>query len=115
RAGDHRAAVVAATAGEPAMAAAPVIVACTSTFWRNSWKYQARAYRHCFWDSGTILANLLALAAAVDLPARVVLGFVDDELNRLLDLDTAREVTLGVVALGRGAPPAPPAPAAAPL
>src|SRR5437773_2728955 len=54
-------------------------------------------------------------AAACDLPARIVLGFVDDELNRLLDLDAAREVTLGVVALGRGAPPAPPAPSTAPL
>src|SRR5437667_1532013 len=115
RGGDRRAAVVAATAEEPTIATAPVIVACTSTFWRNAWKYQARTYRHCFWDDGTLLANLLAVAAAVDLPARVVLGFVDDELNRLLDLDTAREVTLGVVALGRGAPPAPPAPAAAPL
>src|SRR5439155_1676874 len=100
RAGDHRAAVVAATAGEPAMAAAPVIVAWTSTFWRNAWKYQARTYRHCFWDDGTLLANLLAAAAAVDLPARVVLGFVDDELNHLLDLDTEREVTLGLVAIG---------------
>src|SRR5438093_2972121 len=115
RAGDHRETVIRATGREPAATAAPALVLFTSTFWRNSWKYQARAYRHCFWDSGTILANLLGLAAARDLPARVVLGFVDDELNRLLDLDTAREVTLGVVALGRGAPPAPPAPAAAPL
>jgi len=115
RAGDHRAAVVAAAAGEPAIAAAPVILACTSTFWRNAWKYQARTYRHCFWDDGTLLANLLAVAAAVDLPARVVLGFVDDELNRLLDLDTEREVTLSLVSLGRGAPSPPPAPPAPPL
>ena len=115
RAGDHRDLVVQATGGEAAVAAAPALVLFTTTFWRNSWKYQARAYRHAFWDSGTILANLLALAAAVDLPARVVLGFVDHELNRLLDLDTAREVTLGVVALGRGAAPAPAAPAAPPL
>src|SRR6059058_2483486 len=112
RAGDHRGAVVQAAGREPATAAAPALLLFTSTFWRNSWKYQARAYRHCFWDSGTILANLLALAAAVDLPARVVLGFVDDELNRLLDLDTEREVTLGLLALGRGAPPPPPAPPA---
>src|SRR5207244_8386205 len=112
RAGDQRAAGVAATAGGPAIATAPVIVACTSTFWRNAWKYQARTSRHCFWDDGTLLANLLAVAAAVDLPARVVLGFVDDELNRLLDLDTEREVTLALVALGGGGPPPPPAPPA---
>ena len=112
RAGDHRAAVVEATGGEPAVAGAPATFVCTSTFWRNAWKYQARTYRHAFWDGGTLLANLLALAAAVDLPAHVVLGFADDELNRLLDLDTEREVTLALVPLGRGAPPPPPAPPA---
>src|SRR5213593_1924661 len=115
RAGDHRAAVVAATAGEPAMAAAPVIVACTSTFWRNAWKYQARTYRHCFWDNGTLLANLLAVAAAMDLPAHVVLGFADDQLNQLLALDSAREVTLSLVAVGAETSPPASAPAIVPL
>src|SRR5437667_1008696 len=115
RAGDHRETVIRATGREPAATAAPALVLFTSTFWRNSWKYQARAYRHCFWDSGTILANLLGLAAAVELPARVILGFVDDDFNRLLDLDPAREVTLGVVALGRGGAPPPAAPPLPPL
>jgi SagB-type dehydrogenase family enzyme len=115
RAGDHRAAVVAATADHPAVATAPVVVACTSTFWRNAWKYQTRTYRHCFWDDGTLLANLFAVAAALEVPAHLVLGFVDTELNRLLDLDDEREVTLSLVALGVGAAPAPPAPPVAPL
>src|SRR5206468_1855902 len=115
RAGDHRAVVVAATAGEPVLAAAPAILAFTSTFWRNAWKYRARAYRHCFWDSGTLLANLLALGAAVGLPLRLVLGFVDEEIDRLLDLDSTREATLGLVALGRGGSPPAPAPPVAPL
>ena len=115
RAGDHRAALVEATANEPAVSAAPAILVCTSTFWRNAWKYQARAYRHCFWDGGTLLANLLAVAAARDLPARVVLGFVDDAVNRVLDLDDEREVALSLVALGRGQPPSSPPPAIGPL
>jgi SagB-type dehydrogenase family enzyme len=112
RAGDHRAAVVAATAGEPAVAAAPALLVLTTTFWRNAWKYRARAYRHAFWDAGTLLANLLALAAACELPARVVLGFVDEALDALLDLDVAREVTIAVVPLGGGGAPPPPAPSA---
>src|SRR5204863_8927032 len=115
RAGDHRAAVVAATAGESAIAHAPVVVACTSTFWRNAWKYQARTYRHAFWDDGTLLANLLAVTATLDIPAHLVLGFVDDELNRLLDVDGEREVTVSLVALGTAAPPPPSAPPAPPL
>jgi len=110
RSGDYRTAVVEASGREPAIAGAPVVVACTSTFWRNAWKYRSRTYRHCFWDNGTLLANLLAVSAALAVPARVVLGFVDDTLDRLLDLDSRREVTLSLVALGSGAAPPPPSP-----
>ena len=100
RAGDFRGVIADATGAEPATARAPAIIACTSTFWRNAWKYRARTYRHCFWDCGTILANLLAVAAAHGIPARVVVGFVDDMLNRLLGLDPDREVTLALIPLG---------------
>src|SRR5262249_38905852 len=65
-------------------------------------KYQARAYRHCFWDTGTLLANLLAIAAARGVPARVVAGFVDRAVERLLDLDPRREATIALVPVGRG-------------
>ena len=108
RAGDHRGAVLKASGGEPSIAAAPAIIVCTGTYWRNAWKYEARAYRHCFWDTGTILANLLAAAAAYDLPAKIVSGFVDAEVNRLLDLDADHEVALILVAIGQDqtSPPA---------
>jgi SagB-type dehydrogenase family enzyme len=84
---------------EPAVAHAPATIICTGTYWRNAWKYQARTYRHFGWDSGTLLANMLAVSA--DLPAEIVLGFVDGEVNRLLDLDTRREVSLCLVPIGR--------------
>jgi len=48
-----------------------------------------------------MLANMLAMTAALQLPSRVVLGFVDDEVNRLLDLDTEREVAFSIVTIGR--------------
>jgi len=115
RAGDHRGVLIDATASEPSITAAPAVLVCTSTFWRNAWKYQSRAYRHCFWDSGTILANLLAVAAADGVPARIVLGFVDTALNQLLGLDPQREVSLALVALGGRATPPPPAPPHPPL
>lgn len=101
RRGDFRGELVHATAGEQAVASAPVVLICSSTFWRNSWKYQARAYRHCFWDGGTILANLLAMATAHRVSAKVVCGFVDDLVNRLLGLEPQREVALALVPLGR--------------
>ena len=110
RAGDWRNVLVQATAGEPALAQAPAVVVSAGTYWRNAWKYQARTYRHFGWDNGTMLANLLAEAAALGLPATVVMGFVDSEVNHLLGLETHREVAFSIVTLGRTATPAPPAP-----
>src|SRR6267143_6588053 len=100
RAGDYRRRLLEATGSEPAIAHAPLTVVCTCTYWRNAWKYQARTYRHFGWDNGTLLANLLAVATALGLPARVVCGFVDASVNRLLDIDAQREVAFSLVALG---------------
>src|SRR5574341_867983 len=100
RKGDYRGAITSVTGEEPAITSAPTIIATTSTFWRNSWKYQSRAYRHTFWDSGTILANLLAAASAYNIPAKSVTGFVDSTINKLIGLDTNREVAVSLVPLG---------------
>jgi SagB-type dehydrogenase family enzyme len=110
RAGDFRRVLVEATADESSIVHAPVIVICTGTYWRNAWKYQARTYRHFGWDNGTILANLLAMSTALDFPAKVICGFVDADVNRLLDVDTDREVAFSLVSIGRVAdsPPVPP-------
>jgi hypothetical protein len=50
-----------------------------------------------------MLANLLAMSAAHAVPAKVVMGFVDDTINRLLGLDPEREVALALVTLGHAA------------
>ena len=44
---------------------------------------------------------MLAVSAGSGLPAEIVLGFVDTEVNQLLDLDTRREVSLCLVPIGR--------------
>jgi SagB-type dehydrogenase family enzyme len=110
RQGDYRRVLVEASGDDPELREAPVIIIGSDTFWRNSWKYRARAYRHSFWDSGTILANLLAAARARTLPAHLTLGFADALVNALLDVDANREVALFLVGLGTGAalPPAVP-------
>lgn len=106
RAGDHRAALVEATGQGPVTA--PVVVAMTSTFWRNAWRYRERAYRHAFWDAGTSLSHILGVAASARVPATLVLGFADQPVNDVLDVDGTRESTVALVALGREeAEPAP--------
>jgi SagB-type dehydrogenase family enzyme len=111
RDGDYRGVLLAATGADPAVVHAPLTVVCTCTYWRNAWKYQDRTYRHFGWDNGTLLANLLAVATASGWPARVVCGFADAPVNRLLDVDAEREVAFSMVALGydSGLAPQPPA------
>ena len=92
REGDYRGVLLEATGHEPAVSGASAVIVTTSVYWRNSWKSQARAYRHAYWDSGTILANLLAVGAANRVPLKVITAFVDKPVNRLLDLDDQREV-----------------------
>jgi SagB-type dehydrogenase family enzyme len=99
RAGDFRGAVAMAAADD-ALAAQPAALILSAIYWRNTWKYQARAYRHLFWDAGTLLAQLLAAARALELPARLVTGFVDAQLNGLLGLDATKEGALVLVPLG---------------
>ena len=101
RKGNFRGNLAQATVMEPAVTHAPATIICTGIYWRNAWKYQARTYRHFGWDNGTLLANLLAVSAASGLSAEIVLGFVDAEVNRLLDLDTRREVSFCLVPIGR--------------
>jgi SagB-type dehydrogenase family enzyme len=81
----------------------------SAIYWRNTWKYQARGYRHLFWDSGTMLANLMATATALGLAPRLYAGFVDARVNDLLGLDADREAALELVAVGHEStsPPAP--------
>jgi SagB-type dehydrogenase family enzyme len=115
RRGDFRQVLVEATGAEPHALDAPAVMVLTSTWWRNAWKYEARAYRHAFWDSGTILANLLAVASAQSLAASVVVGFADAPVNAMLDVDPSHEAAIALVALGSGAAQPPPSPPVTPL
>jgi SagB-type dehydrogenase family enzyme len=99
RDGDVRPALAAAAA-EPDLARRAATIVLTGLFWRNTWKYQARGWRHLYWDSGTMLANITAAAHALGLTPRVLTGFVDADVNRLLGLDAQHEAALELVEVG---------------
>jgi len=79
----------------------PLTIAFTSIAWRNAWKYEARSYRHWFWDSGVIVANLLATSSAEDLAIRIDLGFVDSQLANLLGLTRGQEAPVALAHIGK--------------
>lgn len=84
----------------PPEAAAMVVLAGIP--WRTAWKYTARGFRHLYWDAGMMLANLLAAAAAHRIRARLVLGFVDEDVDHVIGVDGRTEFALCLVALGEG-------------
>ncbi len=100
RRGEYRGFLANAT-GSPRVAAAPITLILTSTWWRNAWKYSERTFRHAFWDSGTMIGNLLATARASNVPAEIVMGFADRPIASLVDVDPTWEAPLELVTIGR--------------
>jgi SagB-type dehydrogenase family enzyme len=102
RKGDYRPELAAAAGDNLDIVNAPITMIFTSIAWRNAWKYQARSYRHWFWDSGVIAANLLATTVSMELATRLITGFVDDNISRLLGLEDRREAAVAMAAVGIG-------------
>ena len=75
-------------------------IVLTGIPWRTAWKYGERGFRHLYWDAGTMLANLLAMADSSALDARVWTGFVDDDVARLVGVDGSTEFPLALVSIG---------------
>jgi SagB-type dehydrogenase family enzyme len=78
--------VIARSLDLPWAADAPLTVALTSIFWRESWKYRDRAYRYCCHDLGHATMSLLLAARALGLRGGVVAHFSDLRLARTLGL-----------------------------
>ena len=74
-------------------------VVVTGVPWRTGWRYRERGYRHIYWDAGTMLAQLLALADSAGLPARLYTRFPDADVAGLTGADRVHEFPVAVVAL----------------
>jgi SagB-type dehydrogenase family enzyme len=108
---DLRGLLARASGGKPSVVSAPVTLVFTSISWRSTWKYRDRAYRYHFWDNGMIAANALAMAAAHDLPAQIVMGFVEEDVNKLLGIDGQQELAVSLLPLGHSTEKPPGGPA----
>ncbi len=89
--------------GPPPLGDAPV-VCVTGVPWRTGWRYRERGYRHIYWDTGTMLSQLLAVADSAGLTAGLLTRFPDATVADLVGADGMHEWPVAVVALGEGAP-----------
>ena len=79
---------------------AAVAFILTGVFNRAHFKYGERGYRFTLLEAGHICQNILLAATAQELGAVAVGGFIDDEVNELLDLDGFDEAAVYLVAAG---------------
>ena len=89
--------------GPPPRGGGPAIVV-TGIPWRTGWRYAERGYRHVYWDAGTMLAQLLALADSAGLTAGLYTRFPDAEVAALTGADRVHEFPVAVVALTEAPP-----------
>ncbi|TVU31257.1 hypothetical protein EJB05_22938, partial [Eragrostis curvula] len=66
---------------------ATAILALSSIFWREAWKYGERALRYCNHDVGHALAAVALAAAALGWDARLLDGLSDEDLGRLVGVE----------------------------
>jgi hypothetical protein len=89
--------------GPPPRGETPVVVV-TGVPWRTGWRYRERGYRHVYWDAGTMLAQLLAVADSAGLTSRLYTRFPDAEVTGLVGADGIQEWPVAIVVLGEGQP-----------
>jgi hypothetical protein len=89
--------------GPPPDGVAPAIVV-TGIPWRTGWRYRERGFRHVYWDAGTMLAQLLAVADSADLEPALYSRFSDADVSGLVGADAVHEWPVAVVSLGDGLP-----------
>ena len=89
--------------GPPPAGAAPSVVV-TGIPWRTGWRYRERGFRHIYWDAGTMLAQLLAVADSSGLGASLYTRIPDADVSALVGADGVHEWPVAVVALGEGPP-----------
>jgi hypothetical protein len=85
--------------GPPPRGDAPALVV-TGIPWRTGWKYRERGYRHVYWDAGTMLSQVLAVADSAGLTPSLYTRFPDAAVAALVGADGAHEWPLAVVVLG---------------
>src|SRR5262245_5600532 len=68
-----------------------MVVGLSSIYWREAWKYGARAFRYCAHDCGHAIAAVAYAAAALGLRTRQFADPGDADVARLLGLDRDRD------------------------
>lgn len=77
-----------------------IIILITSVFQRTQIKYGSRGLRHIFLEGGHLAQNIYLVGTALGLKVCAIGGFVDDKINKIIDVDGEDEGILYILAVG---------------
>jgi SagB-type dehydrogenase family enzyme len=77
-----------------------VLLLISAVFHRTMFKYSERGYRFVLLDAGHLGQNICLMATAMNLGVLPIGGFLDDDLNRFLDLDGVHEAVVYPLLVG---------------
>jgi SagB-type dehydrogenase family enzyme len=80
---------------------ASAIIIITCVFERTLMKYGERGYRYIYLDAGHAAQNVYLISTAMSLGCCAIGGFLDDEFNKLLDIEKTTEKTIYLLAIGK--------------
>ncbi len=76
----------------------------TGVPWRSGWRYGERAFRHVYWDAGTLLSQLEAAASSAGREPRLWTDFPDRAVAGLVGADGTHEFPVALLTIGGGEP-----------
>ncbi len=83
----------------PVLESTQLAIVTTAVFYRSAWRYQDRAYRRIFLDTGHLLGNIELASAINEFRPHLIGGFIDEAVNKLLYLDADTEGATSVIGL----------------
>lgn len=76
------------------------LIIISGVFERTTAKYGDRGYRHVMVEAGIVIENLYLVSAALGLVCCASGGYLDDKINKALDIDGRRESVVGLMVVG---------------
>ncbi len=83
----------------PALENTQLAIVTTAVFYRSAWRYEDRAYRRIFLDTGHLLGNIELASAINNYQPHLIGGFFDEAIDKLLYLNPDEEGVITVIAL----------------
>ena len=87
--------------GQEWVGAASVVLLISAVFGRTQSKYGDRGYRYVFLDAGHMAQNIYMVTTSMNLGCCTIAGFLDHEVDEMLDLDGSDESVIYMAVIGR--------------